>query len=339
MAHEINKFKNQDAFAYLREPAWHKLGVRITHDQASDLDAVMDVAGMRSQIEHQEVFLKDGREVPQTKAVIRVEDNQILCTVGADTYPVQNREAFATIEPILKEHGGQIETAGALGTGSKLFMAISMPAGFDVSRDDRQRGYLLVTLDHSNNGGLDCIPTLVRVVCANTMAMAVNQSRNAHIFRIKKTSQVSQRISEAKQLMGRFAQAMDLTKLTIQEMANTAITEDDVKALIDDVFPMPFKKDDLGWTSKTMEARKKRVFQEVYSSPGAQMAGSDPFTGNTTLWGFVNGVSYYTDHIRASEAKSSSMVTKSFQSAMFGQHQAVKLLAMARAKELLRVRA
>jgi hypothetical protein len=57
--------------------------------------------------------------------------------------------------------------------------------------------------------------------------------------------------------------------------------------------------------------------------------------GGVSLWGAINGVSEYFDHVRPAEAKSEATRLKANESALFGGNALVKQLALAEAQRLL----
>jgi phage/plasmid-like protein (TIGR03299 family) len=334
MAHLIDQTTGQAAFAYFREPAWHKLGTPLTEQSSTNLRLAMEQAHVVGEIEYQKTYLANGQENPFSQAVVRLDTGEVICSVGPETVPIQNADALSILEPLIDYHGARIDTIGSLKNGAHIFAAVSLPKRIEVADGDMQDGYMLVHLEHSNIGSLEVIPTMVRVVCNNTMQMMLGRANGSSLIRVKKNAMASQRIQQATALVDRFVSAMEQTQVELREMARRTLNEDEVKQFIEEVFPQP----SLEKTSKLMEARQQTVRQQVYSSPGAELAGANPFTGEASLWAVLNGISSYTDHVRAQEAKSERGQARAYRSAMFGTLNAAKLLALSKARQLVEVR-
>lgn len=360
MAHEIGKFNGADTIAFAGETPWHKLGQVIPAGAESDIEAVMKLAGLDWIAEKFPLFFADptdptklGAQNPYAYGVRRAGDDQILAAIGPDTEVVQNGEAFSILEPLIKEFGCTIDVAGALGRGERVWMLVKFPHSMQPVPGDHIGGYMVLRHAHDNSQSTEGIFTCTRVVCANTMGMAVHAAGGENVdtgraFRIKKTSQVRERIAEAKALMSRFSQAMKNTEETFATLAAKQVTPEDIALIIEGIAPLPKKETvnaETGETvimdaeSKVVTERRKTIANLIYTSPGAALSGADVETGKATAWSVLNAISYYFDHVRAEEAKTPSAQMKAVASTAFGANNAVKLLALAKLRKLAMVAA
>ena len=131
-------------------------------------------------------------------ATYREDNNKTLGVVGANYGVVQNEKAFEFIDIITSgELGGDkpvIETAGVLGYGERMFVTAKMPKNMLIDGDNKSgiEDYILFTNSHDGSGAVTALFTPVRVICQNTLNLALKQAKNKLIF--KHTANVNTRL-------------------------------------------------------------------------------------------------------------------------------------------------
>ena len=344
MSHDIAVIAGRVASSYIGQTPWWSTSnfeaIEMTDEIATNVEKAAEAANLNWRVATQPHYLADGRVSPFSKAVVRDVDDAILGSVGVHTELVQNADAFDILQPLVDEFGARIETAGALGNGVRVWMLVRMPHRIEPVTGDVIDGYGLLRHAHDNSYALELIPTLVRVVCNNTMQAAVlaaggNQTSKGRIFRIKKTANVDSRVKQARTLAQKLGEAMKQSEQTFAKMAQTNVNPEQIAQYLEQVFP--YSKDATGKEvySKTTDERRKEVAKGIFTSPGAELAGSNLNTGATTAWAVLNAVTHYFDHTRPEEAKSLSARKKAQISALFGVNAATKLLAMSKAYQLV----
>jgi phage/plasmid-like protein (TIGR03299 family) len=176
MAHQVEQMM------YVGATPWHGLGTQLNVAPASTEEAIR-LAGLDWNIELQQLATPDGRLV-ERNAVVRTSDNSILGTVGMGWEPVQNVKAFSPFEPFLQAGLATIETAGSLKGGRRVWMLakINRPDSVIVPQaDDRVAKYLLAAVGHDGTLAFRLGYTPTRVVCMNTLSVAVNEGESTHI--------------------------------------------------------------------------------------------------------------------------------------------------------------
>jgi phage/plasmid-like protein (TIGR03299 family) len=341
MAHEISTVTGSNAFAYIDGPAWHGLGDNILKQMqaaspAERITLARQLAQLNYTIEARDIFLADGTKLDTHKATVRLDGDRVtpLSVVGKGYETVQNEQATEVLEVLAQEWGAVPATAGALGLGERAFMLMRLAdATITPLPGDDVRGYFLLSWSHDGQTGVNGLPTAIRVVCANTLAMAMNAARGKAWFRIKHTSSAASRLDQAARLMGDTMKAMQAAGDTFKSMAQQRLGPVQLQAYIDRVIPNTSASTTI---APVIEARRATVAALVHGGRGAAMAnqGVDVSDGGASLWAAYNAVTEYFDHVRPAEAKSDAGRNNAFESALFGGNAEIKAGALQLAAQL-----
>jgi phage/plasmid-like protein (TIGR03299 family) len=186
MAHEIEVIDGVGSVFSVRETMWHRLGHVIS--TAPSLHEGMRLARHLYTVEVEPLYrrrlVSGGTDevydlVSGANVTVRTDTGAVLGTVG-DRYTVlQNQQAFGVLEPLLDGGVAHLETGGTLRDGRDVWMLVrfdvSHPVVQEVFTDLGVRPYGLIANNHSGQRGVVLKNTPVRVVCANTLAMALGQ--------------------------------------------------------------------------------------------------------------------------------------------------------------------
>lgn len=134
------------------------------------------------------------RVVANHKATVRDDNGSVLGIVGKDYGVVQNAKAFEFIDFIEEVAGVEprIETAGTFRGGAQVFVTARLGGDSFLSPDDAVRNYVVFTNTHDGSGSVMAFFTPVRIVCQNTLNMAIAGASNKLTFR--HTSRVNERL-------------------------------------------------------------------------------------------------------------------------------------------------
>lgn len=127
-------------------------------------------------------------------ATVRDDQDFTLGVVGRDYGVVQNEKAFEFIR-FIKEVSGQeplIETAGVLGNGERMFVSARLGEDMYLDKTDAVKNYAVFTNSHDGSGAVMCFFTPIRVICQNTLNMAIKGAANKVVF--KHTKYVGKRL-------------------------------------------------------------------------------------------------------------------------------------------------
>lgn len=292
MAHDIASINGRDASMSANGVTpWHKLGTVLPHAptaaeamHAANLDwAVRKVPACH--------IGSDGlvREVDGAYALVRDVDNYGLGVVGAVYKVVQNADAFDFVDSLIGSGEVRYETAGALNNGRKIWLMARMTeADIVLPGDDKVIPYLLFTNTHDGSESVDVRLCTTRVVCANTLAIALREGRSH--YRIQHRGDVRGKMETAREVLGmarnRVAQIGDMFSL----LAETPMSDEDFGFILNGLVGID---GDVKPTTRALNI--KAEIQNIRGNG----AGSSLPSAKGTAWGALNAVTEYVTHYRS----------------------------------------
>lgn len=191
MAHELEIRNGKASMMYVGDLPWHGLGTAL-QKPATATEAIK-AAKLDWEVVKTPVYacVGNNRLVPTDSfAVVRSDmvdkpECEVLGVVGKDYTPLQNRDAFSFFDPIAGEGAAIYHTAGVLAGGRRVWMLAKLPGETRVIGDDISHKYLLLFNSHDGSGAVGVKFTPVRVVCQNTLTMALQREPRYHRGRIR----------------------------------------------------------------------------------------------------------------------------------------------------------
>lgn len=299
MAHELEISESGEvAFALRGEPAWHGLASVLfdkdAHISTADMLAAAHLNAWDVRLEP--VPAPEGyRMTTQSHLVVRTNPfdngNDVLAVVGDRYKVVQNEDLFAFGDGIL-DGGAEWESAGSIKGGRVVFGSLTVPREFILDPEganDKTVTYLLVHTSHDGSTAVQANITPVRVVCQNTLNMALNGSKQS--FKIRHTATVGGRIDEARRVLGLTFNHMDAFETMAKELFETTITDVQFDKLVKDLYPAP--EDNAAKSAVTRHEAKIDTIMALYKSSPT----NENITG--TAWGALNALTERIDYYRA----------------------------------------
>lgn len=212
MAHDLRIVDGEASMVYTGNTPWHSLGQSVA--EAMTAKEAITLAKLDYTVTKEKLFLADGREAPAF--VTMASDTGAMLGVVGDRYkPLQNSEAFDFFDYLIADGTARFETAGALGNGERVWMLCRMPETLEIIKNDPINTYVLLSNSHDGSTSVEARYTSIRVVCANTLAMALNGGKA--VVSLRHTESVQTRLKLAGSLLssyqdhlGKFADAMKL---------------------------------------------------------------------------------------------------------------------------------
>lgn len=292
MAHQIHIQNGRASMMYVDEEPWHGLGTKLK-EPATSAQAIR-AANLDWEVVKKPLIAYDGKvshPVPSHFAVIRKDwlgqPQPVFGIVGADYTPLQNRDAFAFFDAIVGERAAIYHTAGALGDGERVWVLAKLPDTIRVLGDDVADKYLLLSNSHDGGSAVQIKFTPIRVVCNNTLTMALRQGPTLRVPHVKS---LPQRMKQAADLLGIVRREFDVIERQFKAMAECRLEVDQLDRYMRLVFPEP--KDEQNSDARA-RARLNRLWSMHFSERGK---GMDLPGVRGTLWAAYNGVAELVDH-------------------------------------------
>lgn len=320
MAHEI---ENNMMFS-VRQTPWHRQGTVLNNPPTTE-EAIKH-AKLDWIVYKEPLYLVStpsdgqGQDITPTDffAMVRYDETGTPIPLGqvSDRYtPVQNVRAFSVFDRLMKDNGYIYETAGATRNGRKIWILAKAPRNETVG-NDRVDKYVLLVTSHDGSMNLRLLPTAVRVVCNNTMTIALQRGSDEG-FNIRHTGDIDVKLKMAEDALGladmSFAKALDIWNF----MVDAPITQVEAMRYFEKVVPQLKKRHD---DSKAW----KRAFEVIGESflYGRGNKGE-------TLWHAYNALTEWVDHLKGVDQ------SRIVDYATFGEGARIKRDALSVASEII----
>ena len=279
MSHEI-----ETMFSANRIKPWHyemtKDCTKLIQEAPNSHEALI-AAGLDWTVESKPIYDANGNIISGYKANTRSSDGKVLGIVGNRYKIVQNADAFQFTDNLI---GGDVryETAGSLFGGQKVWMLAKMPEK-KICGDDVET-YVCFTNAHDGKGSVRAIVTPIRVVCANTLNLALSSANRS--WSMRHQGDIENKLEEAREVLELTEIYMDELAKQADRWANVTINEEAIQRALNKLFPA--KEDDSERKKRNVQDAKDQ-FMVCYFAPDL-----NAFRG--TAWGMINACTDYVAH-------------------------------------------
>ena len=281
---------NVETMFYTRTAPWHGLGTRVL--EAPTSSAALSLAGLDWKVVQKPVFTADGLFISGFKANVRDRDSQVLGVVSDRYKVVQNEDAFAFTDELLGE-GVTYETAGSLQNGRRTWILAKLPQRY-IIRGDEIDPYLVFMNSHDGTGAIKAAMTPVRVVCQNTLNLALSTARRS--WSTIHTGDIHGKLQDARNTLLYADRYMAALGKTIEELSLQKLSDRQVLEYIDALFPLPEDASEV--RTKNLGKLKEDLKLRYFEAPDLQHVGKNAYR-------FVNAVSDFATHARPLRERSS----------------------------------
>lgn len=271
---------NVESMFYVRETPWHGLGVRV--NEAPDSHEALRLSGLDWSV-LQEPIYTDGECIPGYKANVRSSDRKVLGVVTDRYKVVQNEEAFAFTDALLGE-GVRYETAGSLQDGKKVWMLARMPREF-VMEGEHFSPYLVFSNAHDGSGAIRVAVTPIRVVCNNTLNLALATAKRS--WSAIHTANVQDKMKEAKNTLLMADRYMTGLGKEFENLRHISLTDAKVKEYIEVLLPCEEKS--TPQQKRNIRRLRDDLRSRYYDAPDLHDVGNNAYR-------FINAVSDFATH-------------------------------------------
>lgn len=325
MSHEIDMSNNRENMVYVGDTPWHRLGTAF--DGNEDFDQWRIAAGFNWEAESKALHYKAqpvylGQDdvniaLPSHKALVRSDTGTVLGVVGKDYKVVQPSDVLGFFKDIAFASDGRytMETAGCLFDGRRIWALAKTQNEIKIGANDIIKPYLLLGTGFDGKISTFASYTAVRVVCHNTLSMAVGS--NCVNADIRITHAQTFNANDVKHALGLIESAEADTLAGFAETANTLagrpVNDTEVFTYFAGLYGPKREKGQSVQSLRIADftnSQKRNIDQLIrlfQGGPGAELESS-----KGTSWGLVNAVTHFEDFKRGKDAQ------RRLQSAGFG---------------------
>ena len=274
---------NVESMFYVRQAPWHGLGVRV--EEAPSSQEALRLSGLDWQVIQQPIATVDGTPIPGYRANLRDTDQQVLGVVTDRYRVVQNEEAFAFTDGLLGE-GVKYETAGSLQNGRKIWLLAKLPDKY-IIEGDQIDPYLVFSNSHDGSGSIKVAMTPVRVVCQNTLNLALSSAKR--VWSTIHVGDLAGNMTEAHNTLLMAEKYMGQLGLEFSRLSQVKLSDQKVLDFIDQLLPMDDQPTEIH--RKNVIRIREDMKQRYFDAPDLQHVGKNAYR-------FLNAVSDFATHAK-----------------------------------------
>ena len=222
--------------------------------------------------------LPDGGEVevPDKFGIMRDTDNRVLGVVGKQYRPLQNKEAFSFADNLVDDGGAKYETAGSLKGGKAVWMMMRFPEGVKIDAEGEETDlFLAIRNSHDGTSSITAMVTPVRIVCQNTLNLALGTAKR--MWSVRHVGTMDSKLQAARDALGLTFEYTDALSVAANELLAQKVSDRAFETLVGQLTDV------------------EKISEGIIST-----YNNSPNLGNIrgTAWGAVNAVGEYFEHGR-----------------------------------------
>ena len=268
---------------YAGEVPWHGLGTGVL--EAVTAEEAITLAGLDWEVALQPIYSgrthKEARVVQGRMAIARQLDSRVYGIVSPQYKPFQNREAFTFLDSLIQDGVMRYESAGALFDGRQVWILARLAEDMQINGEEFY-SYVLLTMGHDGYSSIRVLPTEVRVICWNTLQLALGAREKNVRIRVIHSPSLQEKMAAAAQVLEVTTAAQRRMKEFLERAAEYKVGEEAVLQVQTALF---------GSLDEETSAQRKsaiETFAAIYAAE-SQLNGSNAYS-------LVNAVTGYADH-------------------------------------------
>ena len=312
MAHYVEQM------AYVGQTPWHGLGNQLASNQP--IEVWQKQAGMDWDIKESPVQFIDNVDenqrtlitFPQSKVLYRSDTQTPLSVVSQRYKVVQPREILEFYRDLTEVSGFQLETAGVLKGGKKVWALARTGHSAVLQGNDVTNAYVLLATACDGTLATTAQFTAVRVVCNNTLAVALDDSQGA----VKVPHSTTFDADAVKRQLGISVSHWDEFMYRMRALSERKVNNAEAESFFEELFTTP-RKD---------EARKPTnqwAMSKALSLYNGHGRGAELGSAQGSALGLLNSITEFVDHEQRARSTDNRL-----DSAWFGQGAMLKQKAL-----------
>ena len=274
---------NVETMFYTREKPWHGLGTKV-EDAPTSVDALR-LAGLDWNVMQESIFTETGNAIVGYRVNIRDRDRKVLGVVSDRYKIIQNREAFAFTDTLLG-YGVRYETAGSLQEGKRVWLLARLPREYIIA-EEQISPYLVFSNSHDGSGAVRVALTPIRVVCNNTLNLALATASRSWSMIHK--GNVKDKMQEAKNTLFMAEAYMESLGEEFECLRGMKVTDSQVAEYVERLLPL--EKYATETREKNTLKLREDILRRYYDAPDLRNVGNNAYR-------FINAVSDFATHVQ-----------------------------------------
>ena len=310
MAHQIEQI------AYVGETPWHGLGNQLSPNQP--LEVWAQQAGMDWRIESSNVSYMAQNERGQSiimpfeeqRVLYRSDTHAPLSVVSQRYQEVQPKEILEFYRDLTEQSGFELETAGVLKGGKKFWALARTGQSTALKSKDVSNGYILLATACDGTLATTAQFTSIRVVCNNTLAIALRgQSNSAGVVKVPHSTKFD--AEKVKQQLGVSVRAWDEHMYEMKQLTQRKVSQQEARAYFDAVFNnstmsisdpeeniIQFYRNVAQQVQEKKPEPNGRAMNKALEMFNGQGRGADLSSAKDTAYGLLCSITEFVDHER-----------------------------------------
>src|SRR5471032_368045 len=306
-----------ETMAYINAVPWHGIGNRLSTKQPIEVWAQQ--SGISFDIKETPVrFMTESagglgaiKSFPEQKVLYRSDTNAPLSVVSSRYQVVQPREILEFYRDLTEVSGFELETAGILKGGRKIWALAKTNQSSVLKGNDRVNGYLLLATACDGTLATTAQFTSVRVVCNNTLAVALSNASSA----VKVPHSTIFDPQAVKKQLGISISSWDSFMYSMKTLSERRVKSHEAMNYFLRVFTDP--------ATTAAGLSNERAMKKVMALYEGDGKGAELASSKGTAFGLLNAVTEYVDHERRARSTDHRL-----ESAWFGQGATLKQKAL-----------
>jgi len=274
---------NVESMFYVRKVPWHGLGICV--ESAPGSKEALEQSGLDWTVTQRPIMTSGYVPIPGYKANIRQQDEKVLGVVTDRYKVVQNYEAFAFTDALLGE-GVKYETAGSLNDGRKIWLLAKLPDKY-IIEGEQIEPYLVFTNSHDGNSSLRVAMTPVRVVCQNTLNLALSSAKR--VWSTVHVGDLANKMEEAHNTLLLAEKYMGKLGTEFSQLSKIRLTDNKAMEYIEMLLPMDDNPSDTH--RKNITRIRDDLKTRYFDAPDLRYVGKNAYR-------FVCAVSDFATHAK-----------------------------------------
>ncbi len=247
------------------------------------INGLLDKTGLNWTVRQDEIQTVGGIVIPDKKAIVREDTNQVLDVMGDGYYPYQNHELMELLYQVSNKTGLEVHRGGSFKDGARVYVQLKSE---DLKLgNDRIEGFLTGINSFDGSTSLAFGHSNVTISCQNKFFSAFRQVQN----KIRHTKSMSIRIDEICKRLDVVLEEEQSIYRHIVELSETTFDDLMKERVTRKLFGIKPEINLNDQESISTQTRNKMSKFYIDLNGEIQSKGDN-------LWGLFSGVTKYTTH-------------------------------------------